>query len=158
MSAMYQRILVSIDGSPTSERGLDEAARLAQICGSTLRLLHIVDPVPFTVGYETLGRSTGLDIASIEKAAQSMLDTEKARAIAAGATNVETVLVQRTTARISERIVEQAKAWNAELIVIGTHGRRGVGRMLLGSDAEQTVRISPVPVLLVRAPEGSASA
>jgi nucleotide-binding universal stress UspA family protein len=48
-----------------------------------------------------------------------------------------------------------AKSWGAELIVIGTHGRRGVGRILLGSDAEQTVRIAPVPVLLVRAPEES---
>lgn len=86
-----------------------------------------------------------------------MLDAAKARALAAGAGQVETVLVQRTMARISERIIEQAKAWKAELIVIGTHGRRGVGRMLLGSDAEQTVRISPVPVLLVRAPEGAAS-
>ena len=68
---------------------------------------------------------------------------------------VDTALVERSTARISERIVEHAKSWGAELIVIGTHGRRGVGRILLGSDAEQTVRIAPVPVLLVRAPEES---
>jgi nucleotide-binding universal stress UspA family protein len=50
-------------------------------------------------------------------------------------------------------VIEQAKAWGADLIVIGTHGRRGVGRLLLGSDAEQIVRMAPVPVLLVRAPE-----
>lgn len=154
---MYKRILVSIDGSPTSERGLDEAVRLAKVCGSTLRLIHVVDPIPFTVGYEALGRNTGRDLESIEQAAQQMLDAGKERALAAGAKDVETALVERTTARISERIVEQAKAWNAELIVIGTHGRRGVGRMLLGSDAEQTVRISPVPVLLVRAPEDAAA-
>lgn len=154
---MYKRILVSIDGSPTSERGLDEAVRLAKVCGSTLRLIHVVDPIPFTVGYEALGRNTGRDLESIEQAAQQMLDASKERALAAGAKDVETALVERTTARISERIVEQAKAWNAELIVIGTHGRRGVGRMLLGSDAEQTVRISPVPVLLVRAPEDAAA-
>lgn len=154
---MYQRILVSIDGSPTSDKGLDEAAKLAKVCGSTLRLIHVVDPIPFTVGYEALGRNTVRDLESIEKLAQEILDTGKSRALAAGAKNVETVLVERTTARISERIVEQAKTWNAELIVIGTHGRRGVGRMLLGSDAEQTVRISTVPVLLVRAPEDGAA-
>ena len=85
-----------------------------------------------------------------------MLNKGMQRALDAGAPNVDTVLVERTAARISERIVEQAKAWGAELIVIGTHGRRGVGRMLLGSDAEQTVRIAPVPVLLVRAPEAIA--
>lgn len=154
---MYQRILVSIDGSSTSDRGLDEAVELAKAFGSTLQLVHVVDPIPFTVGYEALGRDTGRDIDSIEQAAQQMLDAAKARATAAGAKNVETVLIERMTARISERIVEQAKAWRADLIVIGTHGRRGVGRMLLGSDAEQTVRIAPVPVLLVRAPEGAAS-
>jgi nucleotide-binding universal stress UspA family protein len=150
---MYKRILVSIDGSPTSDRGLDEAARLAKVCGSSLQLIHIVDPIPFTTGYEAMGRNTGREIASIEADAQKLLDDGKKRALASGAPDVDTVLVQRTTARISERIVEQAKAWGAELIVIGTHGRRGVGRMLLGSDAEQTVRIAPVPVLLVRAAE-----
>jgi nucleotide-binding universal stress UspA family protein len=50
-------------------------------------------------------------------------------------------------------VVDEAKRWGAELIVIGTHGRRGVGRMLMGSDAEQILRLSPVPVLLVRAKE-----
>lgn len=155
---MYKRILVSIDGSPTSDRGLDEASKLAQGNDATLRLVHIVDPIPFTVGYEALGRDTMRDIAAIENAAQHLLDAGKQRAQAAGVKNVETVLIERTTARISERIVEEARSWSAELIVIGTHGRRGVGRMLLGSDAEQTVRIAPVPVLLVRAPEDEAAA
>ena len=77
--------------------------------------------------------------------------------MAAGAKNVETVLVERGADRISERIVEQAKAWDAHLIVIGTHGRRGVGRLLLGSDAEQTMRIAPVPILLVRTPDDAAA-
>lgn len=155
---MYKRILVSIDGSPTSDRGLEEAAKLAQMCDdATLRLIHVVDPIPFTVGYEAMGRSTAKDIAAIEDAGQQLLDAGKKRAEAAGAKKVETVLVDRTTARISERIVEQAKKWGAELIVIGTHGRRGVGRLLLGSDAEQTVRIATVPVLLVRAPEDGAN-
>jgi nucleotide-binding universal stress UspA family protein len=155
---MYKRILVSIDGSTTSDKGLDEAIKLAKLCGATLRLVHMVDPIPFTVGYEALGRQTAKDIAAIEQAGQALLDAGKQRAMAAGAKSVETVLVELTTARISDRIVEQAKAWDADLIVIGTHGRRGVGRMLLGSDAEQTVRIAPVPVLLVRAPENEASA
>ena len=154
---MYKRILVSIDGSATSDKGLDEAAKLAKVCGASLRLIHIVDPIPFTTGYEAMGRHTGRDIAAIEDAAQQLLDAGKQRAQAAGAADVDTVLVDRTTARISERIVEQAKTWGAELIVIGTHGRRGVGRMLLGSDAEQTVRIAPVPVLLVRAPDEEAA-
>jgi nucleotide-binding universal stress UspA family protein len=47
-------------------------------------------------------------------------------------------------------VIEQAKLWNADLIVLGTHGRRGVKRLMLGSDAEQIIRMAPVPVLLVR--------
>lgn len=155
---MYKRILVSIDGSATSGLGLDEAAKLAAVCQSSLRLMHIVDPIPFTTGYEDFSKNTGKEFAEIENAAQDMLNKGMARARELGASNVDTVLVERTSARISERIVEQANAWGAELIVIGTHGRRGVGRMLLGSDAEQTVRISTVPVLLVRAPADIANA
>lgn len=150
---MYKRILVSVDGSSTSGKGLDEAVKLAKVCNASLRLIHIVDPIPFTTGYEAMGRNTGREIAEIEAAAQRLLEEGRQRALASGATDVDTALVERSTARISERIVEHAKSWGAELIVIGTHGRRGVGRMLLGSDAEQTVRIAPVPVLLVRSPE-----
>ena len=154
---MYKRILVSIDGSPTSVLGLDEAVKLAKVCGASLRLMHIVDPIPFTTGYEDFSKNTGKEIAEIENAAQQLLNKGMQRARDAGAEDVDTVLVERTAARISERIVEQANAWGAELIVIGTHGRRGVGRMLLGSDAEQTVRIAPVPVLLVRATKETAA-
>jgi nucleotide-binding universal stress UspA family protein len=71
---------------------------------------------------------------------------------------VDTLLFESYAARLSDLVIEVARSWDAELIVIGTHGRRGVGRLLLGSDAEQIVRSSPVPVLLVRAPEGAVSA
>ncbi len=155
---MYKRILVPIDGSATSDKGLAEASELAKLSGASLRLMHVVDPIPYTVGYEAMGRQTGQEIASIQEAGQKMLDAAKGRATAAGVADVDTVLVARSAARISERVVEQAKAWNADLIVIGTHGRRGVGRMLLGSDAEQTARIAPVPVLLIRAIDDAAGA
>ena len=89
--------------------------------------------------------------------AQELLDDGKGRAAANGSVNVETVLVEHAAARVSERIVDQAKSWGADLIVMGTHGRRGVGRVLLGSDAEQTARIAPVPVLLVRVLDDTAS-
>ena len=63
---------------------------------------------------------------------------------------VETALVDSVGQRVSDIILDQAAAWPADLIVIGTHGRRGVDRVLMGSDAEQVARRSPVPVLLVR--------
>ena len=65
---------------------------------------------------------------------------------------VETVLVPHPGGRLADRVLQQASEWPADLVVLGTHGRRGVGRMLLGSDAEQVLRTAPVPVLLVRAP------
>ena len=63
---------------------------------------------------------------------------------------VDTLTSECFAKRPCDVIVEQAARWPADLIVIGTHGRRGVNRMLLGSDAEQVARIAPVPVLLVR--------
>jgi nucleotide-binding universal stress UspA family protein len=71
---------------------------------------------------------------------------------------VDKVLVECYARRTSEVVCEQANAWHADLIVVGTHGRRGVRRMMLGSDAEQIVREAPVPVLVVRAPESAAEA
>jgi nucleotide-binding universal stress UspA family protein len=83
---------------------------------------------------------------------EQILEQARAR-VAASGVKVDTFLFDSLLPRVSETVIAQAKAWNADLIVIGTHGRRGVGRMLLGSDAEQIVRTAPVPVLLVRAPE-----
>ena len=78
---------------------------------------------------------------------------EASTQVRAAALEVETELVESYTGRVSDLVIEKAREWGAQLIVLGTHGRRGVGRMLLGSDAEQILRQSPVPVLLVRAPE-----
>ena len=67
----------------------------------------------------------------------------------------ETELVENAAGRVADVIVEHAKRWRADLIVMGTHGRRGFNRLLIGSNAELVVRHSPVPVLLVPAPAGA---
>jgi len=59
-------------------------------------------------------------------------------------------LADRLDGRVCDLVTQSARTCGADLIVIGTHGRRGVGRLMLGSDAEQILRLSPVPVLLVR--------
>ena len=64
--------------------------------------------------------------------------------------DAETVFVESIGRPASEIIVEQAKFWPADVIVMGTHGRRGINRLLMGSDAELVLRRSPVPVMLVR--------
>ena len=149
---MYQRILVPVDGSPTSGRGLDEAIRLARLTGGRLRLLHVVDELSVSLG--GAGAFTGGAMpdtfALLREAGQSILAQAQAQVEAAGVP-VDSVLDDSLGGRICDRVLAQSQAWPAELIVIGTHGRRGVGRLLLGSDAEQVLRQATVPVLLVRA-------
>ena len=66
-------------------------------------------------------------------------------------TDRESVLVESITRPVADVIVREARKWKADLIVIGTHGRRGLRRVVMGSDAEQVVRSAPAPVLLIRA-------
>ena len=65
----------------------------------------------------------------------------------------QTKLLDAPGKRLGDSVAEAARAWEADLIVVGTHGRRGIGRVLLGSGAEQIIRLSPVPVLVIRADE-----
>ena len=148
---MYQRILVPFDGSPTSTLGLDEAIKLAKLTGAKLRLVHIVDDLGFATGFEPAAIYVGDVIPLMREAGAEILAQGKGR-VAGSGVEVDSVLLEGIAVRVCDVVVEQVRAWNADLIVIGTHGRRGVGRVLMGSDAEQIVRVAPVPVLLVRAP------
>lgn len=142
---MYQTLLVAVDGSTTSRLALSHAAALARMAGSTVVLLHIVDDVaPF------LGASRAADVRpQFVQAGRTLLDDARALPELSGLA-VQTVLVECHGERICELIVQQAQAVQADLIVLGTHGRRGVDRLLIGSDAEQVARTAPVPVMLVR--------
>jgi nucleotide-binding universal stress UspA family protein len=143
---MYQRILVPIDGSATSNSGLEESIRLARLTGARLRLVHVVNGLLFSTAMEfTTGDVYGMLI----DAGKQILSAAEARVEASGIT-VDTFLSETFGARVCDVVLAQAKLWNADLIVIGTHGRRGVGRLFIGSDAEQVVRTASVPVLLVR--------
>jgi nucleotide-binding universal stress UspA family protein len=148
---MYQRILVPVDGSPTAERGLREAINLAEGQNTRLLFLHIVDDYTMLIemssaaGYEEMIRGLrqyGLDV----------LGKAKRAAEAAGA-HCETLLREVTGKRVADVIVDQARQHACDLIVMGTHGRRGFSRLTLGSAAEGVMRSSPVPVLLVRLEE-----
>ena len=149
---MYQRILVPVDGSSTSTRGLDEAIELAKLTGANLRLIHVVDALTFATGSELYGAYAGDLIPKMREFGEQILEDARTRVQKRGV-KVDSLLIDYLPNRLSDIVAEQARDWGADLIVIGTHGRRGVGRMLLGSDAEQIVRTAPVPVLLVRAPE-----
>ena len=146
---MYQRILAPIDGSPTANAGLVEAIKLAKLTGARLRLPHVVDELPFLMSSESMAAMSGEVFNLLKAAGQTVLEGARLTVQAAGIP-VEITLFDSLSGRLCERVAEQVNAWSADLIVLGTHGRRGVGRALLGSDAEQIVRSSTVPVLLVR--------
>ena len=148
---MYKRILVPVDGSTTSNRGLREATGLARQHGARVRLLHVVDESVLALAPEV----GVVDITdSLVEAGKKVLKNAQAVAERQGV-KAEIALRENLVGRVADAILNEARKWRADLIVMGTHGRRGISHMLLGSDAEGVLRSSPVPVLLVR---GNASA
>ena len=146
---MYQRILVPVDGSTTSNAGLAEAIKLAKLTSAHMRVLHVVDEMPLLMSSDGYSAMSGDVFTMLKEAGQAVLEQARLTVHAAGIP-VEAALFDSLSGRLCERVAEQVQEWGADLIVLGTHGRRGVGRMLLGSDAEQIVRTATVPVLLVR--------
>lgn len=148
---MFKKILVPIDGSTTSNRGLAEAVKLAKSQKAVLLVLHVVDENIVTQsalggGYFIEGLLEGLLENGKKILAKAVLEAKRQ------GVKVQPVLIEDIGVAVSEVIVAQAKKLKADVIVIGTHGRRGVSRLLMGSDAEGVVRAATVPVLLVRAP------
>lgn len=144
---MYQRILVGVDGSETSLRGLGEAIGLAKASGARLLLVHVLNTlileseIASTAYYQALADS-------IRASGAKILDDAALVTHEAGV-SFEPKMVEKIGAHAWQEIIAQAKTWKADLIVIGTHGRRGLKRLVMGSDAELVLRHSPVPVLIV---------
>jgi nucleotide-binding universal stress UspA family protein len=150
---MYKRILVAVDGSATSLRGLDEAVKVAKASRGQLLLVHVVHEIVMTPEY--------LPAAYYDRIFQSLRESglklleQAADQVSRANLSCEQKLVEIAGARVADEIVKQASEWSADLIVMGTHGRRGLNRLALGSDAELVLRLSAVPLLLVRdGPEG----
>ena len=146
---MYKRILVPIDGSDTGRRGLKEAITLAAEQKATLCLLHVTSDYPVMAEVASM-----VDMEKyrdrLHQYGRGLLEEAKTLAESVGL-GVETQLRELKGGRVADAILQEAKSTSCDLIVIGTHGRRGFSRVLLGSDAENVLRESPVPVLLVRA-------
>lgn len=147
MSA-YKKILVAVDGSPAAERGLREAIRLAKSQRARLFILHVVNEF---MAYNYLeSMAIGTDVrAVLREAGRKILERAQAEARRQGV-KAATVMREIVGGAAADPIVREARKLGAELIVLGTHGRRGVRRLVMGSDAEQVVRTASVPVLLVR--------
>jgi nucleotide-binding universal stress UspA family protein len=145
---MFKKILVPVDGSRTAAAGLREAIRLAQQNdGAVVRLLHVMEPLPAMQGMETLIEKQV--IKNLRQFGDRVLKEAKAQVESAGV-RAETALRRIATGRAAPAIVAEAARWKADAIVMGTHGRRGISRLVMGSDAEEVVRSAPAPVLLIR--------
>jgi nucleotide-binding universal stress UspA family protein len=147
---MYKRILIPIDGSPTSNKALTAALRLARDTIARVRFIHVLDELAYLSDHGIYTAHSVELVATARKAGKKLLNDALAIAESAGV-EADEVLLEEYGVRLGETIANAAKHWNADLIVVGTHGRRGVGRMLLGSGAEQIIRLAPVNVLVVRA-------
>lgn len=143
---MYKRLFVAHDGSDPGAAALHEAIGLARSEGAELHVVFIVYH-PRTFGHPIV------NLAAVEEALQAegrtILDHAAAQAQAAGVT-ASTALVAAAREPIAATLLGEAANWHADLIVMGTHGRRGLGRAVIGSVAEDLLRAATLPVLLVR--------
>jgi nucleotide-binding universal stress UspA family protein len=149
---MYTRILIPVDGSAASDQGLVEAIDLARHLKARMQLVHVVEPWIFVTPETSVHQ-----ISEIRRGVGTVLLKEREKKVTDAGIEVDTELIEIAGSSAGECIVKQAKEANADLIVCGTHGRRGVRRLLMGSDAEYIVRRAPVPVLLVRNREPKSS-
>lgn len=145
----YKRILVAVDGSETSTLAMQEAISLAKDQRAALKIIYVADE------FVIVGDGVRFDFEQYENAVRgyglTILNEMESLAKKAGVT-VENSIIENTghSVRIPEKIVTETNAWQADLLVIGTHGRRGFSRLLLGSVAEGIIRIASIPVLLIR--------
>ena len=141
---MYKHMLVPIDGSETARLGLNEAIKLAKHLGADIRLIYVLDKlsnIPAEAVQPFVDQLRGDGESVVHDAITAVRDAGIA---------VDGRVIDALGSEAGECIVMEAVSWPADLIVCGTHGRRGVRRILMGSDAECILRRSPVPVLMIR--------
>lgn len=145
---MYKQILCPVDGSNTSNCVVREAVDLAKILNAQLRFLHVIDlylPIMDATGDVNVVYIDDILRTHGHKVLKHAVDEAQSAGV-----NAESKMLETIGHRVSKLILEEASAWPADLIVMGTHGLRGVERLVIGSDAETVVRKSPMPVLLVK--------
>jgi len=150
---MYSKILVAVDGSDISSHALKQAIELARKLKAQLRIIHVVD-----MSWFPLAPELDIDIRAVSAArrrvGESIIaaarDSAKQDGFEAEAALLET---DSPAQHVAEAIAQEALRWQADMMVLGTHGRRGFKRLILGSVAELTARRSELPVLLIPSPE-----
>ena len=153
---MYSRILAATDGSETSELAIEQAARLAKDQKAQLRIVHVIEQsrLAFAAAGPVAIDLEGI-LEALRESGQAALERGRAIAQRLGV-QAETAIIGEDAVddRVAMVLVEEARRWKAELIVLGTHGRRGINHLLMGSVPEAVARVAPAHVLLVRARPG----
>jgi nucleotide-binding universal stress UspA family protein len=149
---MYKKMLIATDGSELAGRALEHGLKLAKLVEAEVTILTVTEPAAVVgAGYASIA-GTMIDpmpelIQAQEEAAKQVLSDAEAAAVAAGLT-VQTRLIDNSFP--AEGIVAAAEEIGANLIVMGSHGRSGIGRLLLGSQTSNVLAHSKVPVLVTR--------
>ena len=159
---MFQRILIPIDGSKTSQQALKRGIAFAAEQGAALRLLHVHEVSVLSDIYASQtasGMTAAPNVkalekfeADLEKRSQSLLQQATAMAAKAGVAKVDGKMINAGMRKAAKLIVDDAAKWKADLIVMGTHGRSGFDHLVFGSVAEGVMRSATAPVLLIRSP------
>lgn len=153
---MYQRILVPLDRSENSQIVLDEVKKMAATTDARVCLVKIVDTTQFADGpdellHELLLKDDERMHEARREALRQYLQNSSAILTAAGI-QTETRLVEKYGEGIAHAILQEADEWQADLLIMGTHGRSGLFHLLMGSVAEGVIRHAKTPVLLVKLP------
>lgn len=143
-----KHVVAAIDFSEVSDAVVAHAAEIAAACDVPLTLLHVAAPEPDFVGYEP-GPDTVRDARAAELREEHREIQQRAEALRARGLRVHGLLIQGPTV---ESISREARNLEADLVVVGSHGRGALGRMLLGSVSEGLVRAAEHPILVVPAP------
>ena len=147
---MYKHILVAVDGSDTSNLALNEAIKLASDQRATIRMVHVVDLIPTFTDLEIPSQVVRYQEALREIGHKVLADCRTLTDKAGIQADVQLHVIETPGEHVYDAIEEEAIRWPADLIVIGTHGRRGIRRFILGSVAEGVIRVATKPILLVR--------
>lgn len=153
---MYTNIMVAVDGSPSSNLALEEGLKVARSCGARLFAVFVVDQSLLITYAGRMDPGALLD--EVRRDGAAVLRSAE-RAISHAAVNGDTEIIETEPGvDIAERLQRYVVERSIDLAVVGTHGRRGVRRLVLGSVAERLLRRSSCPVLLVRGDDAAPAA
>lgn len=153
---MYKHILVAVDDSATSVKALGEAATIARLHGASLEIVHAVDEVPFR-SFGHYGGNSLVDAAVVRKTLEqegTEILSQAAAQVDLGGLECTLRVLHSESTHVDDQIAAAVSATNADLLVVGSHGRRGVQHLLLGGVAERLLRKVRISVLIVRGNPG----